>query len=109
MRELSKKAFSTDSLSFPFILRDMTCIGFKFDEHPSNTNRQYVFELFEYLKDKPVRKHITRGNNWEKGQSFAFDLAKDYPVEYGKRYSLKATIYIENNREVFDIVFIDLR
>jgi len=95
-------------LNFPDVIKELGVIAYTFDAVPSSNN-EYQFVLYEYNKfDKPIRKHVSKGT-WRKGQTFAFDLRTDYYLVDGRKYALKTIIYIENNREVYDVVFIDLR
>lgn len=105
-RELSKKTHSKSELDFPLLVTRASIITYDFTDKPARDNR-FTFELFEYYKEKPVRKIIKRGR-WQKGQQFGFDLVKDYFIREGIKYSLKTTIYIENNREIFDVIFIQI-
>ncbi len=109
-RELGSQKHFKSELSFPLVVHKAEMIVYRFPDKPHYGNRQYTFELYEYdLKtDEPIIRAKKKGL-WNKGQSFGFDLRKDYFLREGKRYCLKTTIYIENNREIFDVIFIKIR
>lgn len=106
-RELSEKTHLKSELDFPLIINRPSHLVYTFpDAHVIGKN-SYIFELFEYFKTKPVIKKKLTGK-WTKGQSFGFDLIKDYFIKEGIRYALKTTIYIQNNREIYDVIFIQI-
>ena len=106
-KELGEKKSFKSHLDFPTIIYELGHIVFKIIDKPAFGKEFVRFELFEYYNDNPVRRH-KRQVPVSKGQSVGFDLSKDYYLQDDKKYALKTTIYIESNREIFDVVFIQL-
>ncbi len=106
-KELGKKKCFSSHLDFPHTIYQLGIIVYKILDELTFGKEFVMFEVFEYYNDKPVRRHkrVVAGN---KGQSVGFDLRRDYHLQDDKNYALKTTIYIESNREVFDVVFIQL-
>lgn len=106
-RELSKKMHLRSELDFPFIVNKLTHVIYTFTDKPSFGNNKYIFGLYRYFEGKPVLSAKKMGT-WDKGQSIGYDLEREFHIEEGIEYCMKITIYIENNREIFDVIFIKI-
>lgn len=94
-------------LDFPTLLRKRGLILFNFEEDASYTNNKYDMILYEYLKNKPVRRWKKCGY-CKRGITIGFDSSRDYYVKDNVKYCLLITYYNRENREVFERVYIQI-
>ncbi len=108
-REISENKNYEDWLEFPIILDRHTFITYNLPETPSNTKdgKTYTVTLIEFYKGREVTRSFTKGN-WKRGYEIGFDT-EEFPIKSNIQYCIRTTIYIKNNRRVFDNIFIKIR
>lgn len=108
-RELSDIKNFEDWLEFPIMLNRHDFITYKLTESPSNeaNKNTYVITLVEFFKGREVIRSRKTGT-WRKGIEIGFDT-EEFPIKSKIQYCIRTTLYIKNNRRVFDNIFIKIR
>ncbi len=104
-REISEEKNFEVWQEFPIILNRHDFITYRLPDIPYTST--YKTQLIEFFKGNEIIRSIRRGK-WKKGYTVGFDT-EDFPIKSNIQYCIRTTIYIKNNRRVFDNIFIKIR
>lgn len=109
-RTLSDTKNIEDYQELPVIITRPSVIMYTFPDPPAwktNKEAQYIIMVYLFHQGKKYPKHKIV-HKWRQGFQIAFST-DDYYFEAGKEYCVETTIYIKNNRQVMDRIFIKIR